>query len=256
MRSRPFAALGCVLAILAGCAEPGDGRAAGLTGVPWELVSGTVDGASLTLVAGSPITLTISEDTATGTAACNGYGATASTSGDDVTFSGLGATEMACSPDEVMQSEQQYLEALPRVESWSSSEGNLTLTGSGVELLFEALPPAPTAELTGTVWVLESLVDEDSVSSVGGDRATLELYTDGSMLGSTGCRDLHGRYEVVGAEVTMPELAAEGECPPDLQAQDSQVVSVLGDGFRAAVEDQVLSLTSSGGSGLVYRAET
>jgi heat shock protein HslJ len=226
-----------------------------LTDVPWELVSGTVDGAPVPLVAGSPITLTISEDTATGTAACNGYGATVSTSGADITFAGLGATEMACSPDEVMESEQRYLESLPRVESWASTEGNLTLTGDGVELLFEALPPVPTAELTGTVWVLESLVDGDSVSSVGGERATLELFSDNSMLGSTGCRDLHGRYQVEGAEVTMPEMAAEGECPHDLQGQDGQVISVLGDGFRASVDSQVLNLTSSGGLGLVYRAD-
>ena len=256
MRSRPLVALSCLLAILAGCAEPGDGPAAGLTDVPWELVSGTVDGAPMTLVAGFPITLTISEAAATGAAACNGYGAAVAISGADVTFSGLGATEMACSPDEVMESEQQYFAALPRVDSWSSTEHSLTLTGDGVELLFKALPPVPTAELTGTVWVLESLVDEDSVSSVGGDRATLELYTDGSMLGSTGCRDLHGRYVVVGAEVTMPELAVEGECPPDLQTQDTQVISVLGDGFRATVDGQMLNLTSSGGLGLVYRADT
>ena len=51
----------------------------------------------------------------------------------------------------------------------------------------------------------------------------------------------------------MTELAAEGECPADLQAQDSHVISVLGDGFRASVEGQVLILTSSGGLGLVYR---
>ena len=154
-----------------------------------------------------------------------------------------------------MQSEQQYLEALPRVESWSSTEGNLTLTGDGVEMLFEALPPVPTTELTGTVWVLESLVAGDSVSSVGGERATLELFSDSSLLGSTGCRDLHGRYQVAGAEVRMPEMAAEGECPPDLQSQDAQVITVLGDGFRVSVEGQVLTLTSSDGLGLVYRAE-
>ncbi len=141
------------------------------------------------------------------------------------------------------------------METWSSTEGNLTLSGDGVELLFQALPPVPTAELTGMVWVLESLVDGDSVSSVGGERATLELFSDNSMLGSTGCRDLHGRYETTGADVTMPEMAAEGDCPPDLQAQDSHVITVLGDGFRASVEGQVLNLSSSGGLGLVYRAE-
>lgn len=254
MRSGPFAALGCLIALLAGCAESGDGPAADLTDVPWELVSGTVDGEPMPLVAGFPITLAISEEAATGTAACNEYGATVATSGAEITVSGLGATEMACSPDVVMESEQRYLEALPRVETWSSTEGDLNLAGDGVELFFEALPPVSTAELTGTVWVLESLLDGESASSVGGERATLELFSDNSMLGSTGCRDLHGRYQVTGAEVTMQEMAAEGECPPDLQAQDGQVISVLGDGFRASVDGQVLNVASSDGLGLVYRA--
>jgi heat shock protein HslJ len=87
-----------------------------------------------------------------------------------------------------------------------------------------------------------------------GERATLELYTDGSMLGSTGCRSLHGRYEVVGAEVSMVEMAADGECLAALQGQDAQVVSVLGDGFRAAIDGDRLTLTSAGSLGLVYRA--
>lgn len=251
---RLLLAVGCAAALVTACAEPVD-EGADPTGTAWELVSGTIDDAPMPMVAGFPITLTISADAATGTAACNGYGATVTTSGAEITFSGLGATEMACSPDEVMESEQRYLEALPRVETWSSTEADLTLTGDGVELLFETLPPVPTTELTGTVWVLKSLVDGQSVSSVGGERATLELFSDNSMLGSTGCRDLHGRYEVAGAEVTMPEMAAEGECPPDLQAQDGQVISVLGDGFRASVDGQMLNLTSSGGLGLVYRAE-
>lgn len=255
MRSGPIAALGCLIALLAGCAESGDGPAADLTDIPWELISGTVDGEPMPLVAGFPITLTVSAEVATGTAACNGYGATVAISGAEITVSGLGATEMACSPDEVMELERRYLEALPRVETWSSTEGDLTLTGEGVELFYQALPPVSTAELTGKVWVLESLLDGESVSSVGGERATLELFSDKSMLGSTGCRDLHGRYEVAGAEMTMPEMAAVGECPPDLQAQDDQVVSVLGDGFRASVDGRVLNVTSSGGLGLVYRAE-
>jgi hypothetical protein len=52
----------------------------------------------------------------------------------------------------------------------------------------------------------------------------------------------------------MPEMAAEGECTADLSEQDSRVVTVLGDGFRVAVEDQTLTLTAAGEQGLVYRA--
>jgi heat shock protein HslJ len=155
-----------------------------------------------------------------------------------------------------MDSESQYIEALPRVTAYSSSAEILTLTGDGVELNFIALPPVPIADLTGTVWVLESLIQGETISSVDDDRATLELFTDGSMLGSTGCRNLHGRYAVVGAEVTMPEIAAEGECPADLQSQDGHVVNVLGDGFQAVVEGLQLTLTASGGNGLVYSAES
>jgi heat shock protein HslJ len=225
------------------------------TGIAWALETGTVDGAAMTVVDGHLITLTITGDEASGTAACNGYGATVTISGSEIEFDELAMTQMACTPDEVMDSELLYIEALPRVETYSANADSLTLNGEGVELNFVALPPVPIADLTGTVWVLDSLVQGDSVSSAAGERATLELYTDGSMLGSTGCRSLHGTYVVSGAEVQMPEMAAEGECPADLQAQDGQVVSVLGDGFRVAIDGQSLTVTSTGGFGLVYRAE-
>jgi heat shock protein HslJ len=131
----------------------------------------------------------------------------------------------------------------------------LTLAGDGIELSFSLLPPAPIADLTNTVWVLQSLIEGDSVSGVAGERATLELFTDGSMLGSTGCRSLNGRYLVSGAEILINELAAQGDCPQELQAQDGVVVNVLGDGFRAMVEGNTLTLSKAGSQGLVYRAE-
>lgn len=253
--------MGCVAVLIAGCAGPSEVGSsptepeADPTGIPWQLASGTIDDAAVTLVEGFPITLTFSADGASGTAACNGYGATVSMSDHEIAFSEMMWSAMGCSPSEVMDSETRYLEALPRVDAYSGSEDRLTLTGEGVELSFVALPPVPIADLTGTVWVLTSLVDGDSVSSVSGDPATLELYTDGSMLGSTGCRTLHGRYVVAGAEVIISEMAAEGECPPELQEQDSHVVSVLGDGFTAAVSRHELTLTSTGGQGLVYTAD-
>ena len=255
MRSRPFAALGCLIGLLAGCAEAGDPSAAELTDVPWELVSGTVDGAEIPVVEGHPITLSFTGDEAGGTAACNGYGGAVAISRSEITFSELASTAMACIPDSVMESETAYLEALPLVKTFSVTEDELSLVGDGVELTFVALPPVPTSELTGTVWVLESLIQGDSVSSVEGERATVELFTDGSMLGSTGCRTLDGQYIVSGAEVVMTEMSAHGECPAELETQDSHVVTVLGDGFRATTQANTLTLTASGRQGLVYRGQ-
>ena len=252
---RSFLALGCVVIVLSACADPG-GQGADPTAIAWELVSGSVDGVDIPIVDGHPITLSFTDDTAGGTAACNGYGGFFAISGGDFTFSELVWTEMACVADGVMESETVYLEALPRVEAFTMTNDELTLTGEGVELVYRALPPVPTSELTGMVWVLDSLVQGDSVSSVTGERATLELFTDGSMLGSTGCRTLDGNYMVSGAEVVMSEMTAHGECPGELEGQDNHVVSVLGGGFRVTIEGNTLTVTASGGQGLTYRSES
>lgn len=240
------------LALVSGC-----GEAAGPASIEraWQLTSGTLQGEAIPIVDGFPITLTIETDTLGGTAACNGYGGSYTLVDGALVISELAATAMACAPEETMASESAYLEALSRATSVTAIDEQLTVAGEGMELEFLALPPVPTADLTNTVWVLETLIDGGSASSVGGERATLELFTDGSMLGSTGCRNLNGRYVVSGAEVFINELAAMGECPQELEAQDSLVVTVLGDGFRALVEEDTLTLTSTGNQGLVYRAE-
>lgn len=224
------------------------------TGVAWGLEAGTLDGAPVNIVLGFPITLSFTEEWVEGTAACNDYFATYSSSSTTLTFGELGHTAMGCIPEEVMESESAYLWALSRVHGFSSTKDRLTLIGEGVELVFVPLPPAPITELTGKVWLLVGLFRGDAVSNVGGDRATLELYTDGSMLASTGCRSLHASYVVSGAEIRVPELAANGECPPDLQDQDGHVIAVLGDRFRGVVDGRRLIVTSQGGLGLAYRA--
>jgi heat shock protein HslJ len=131
----------------------------------------------------------------------------------------------------------------------------LTLSGDGVEMEFERLEPVPEADLTNTVWVLDGLISGDAVSSVSGERATLELFTDGSILGGTGCRLLQGQYTISGPEVVFTEFSAEGECDPALTDQDNHVVSVLGDGFRVEIDGQRLTVWSAGDEGLSYRAE-
>jgi heat shock protein HslJ len=221
----------------------------------WQLESGTLDGAPVPMVDTHPITLTVEGDRVSGTAACNGYGGELQISGDRFSIANLAATEMACFPPETMDSEQAFLEALIDVDSAEVTSGRLILRGSRSELVFTALAPVPEAELTNTVWVLESIVEGDAVSSVSGERATLELFSDGSFIGSTGCRTLAGSYVISGAEVQFTSFGASGECPPELASQDNQVVTVLGDGFRVEVNGDLLTVSASGGEGLIYRAE-
>lgn len=219
------------------------------------MTSGTVDGEQIPILDSHPITITFESDRVGGTAACNGYGGTYELSGSEISIGELAMTEMACFPEETMTAERLYANAITRVDTVSVDE-QLSLTADGVELIFEPLEPAPTSELTNTVWVLDTLIDGVTATSVQGERATLELFTDGSVLGGTGCRLLTGHYQVEGAQVLFTELSAEGDCPPELVPQDDHVVTVLGDGFRAEVDGQRLTVWSMGDVGLGYVADS
>ncbi|HEX9848458.1 MAG TPA: META domain-containing protein, partial [Acidimicrobiia bacterium] len=130
----------------------------------WQLTSGTVDGEAIPILESHPITIEFGDGQVGGTAACNGYGGTYELSGATLSMSDLAMTEMACSPDEVMEAEALYASALILVDHVEVN-ADLTLTGPGTELVFEMLEPVPDAELTNTVWVLDSLIMGDAVSS-------------------------------------------------------------------------------------------
>ena len=87
-----------------------------------------------------------------GRAACNSYGGDVVVENGDVKFGPLAMTEMACD-EAIMASEAAYAAALPEVRAATLAGDQLTLTGPGVELVYERaetgpgvtpeIPPAP-----------------------------------------------------------------------------------------------------------------
>lgn len=223
----------------------------------WQMTSGVVDGEQIPLLDSHPITIDFEGDRVGGTAACNGYGGTFSLSGSNIEISDIGMTEMACFPEETMRAEAMFAGAITRVDTVALDE-TLTLSGDGVEMVFEALEPVPDAELTGVTWVLDGLIQGDAVSTpVADTRGTIEFSSDGSVTGDTGCRPFSGHYIISGAEVLIDELAADGhECEPAVADQDNLFFSVIGDGFRVEIEGERLTMWSRGDEGLTFRAET
>jgi heat shock protein HslJ len=218
----------------------------------WRLVSGTNAGVDVPIVAGSDITMTVAGSEISGRSACNQYGGQVIVENGQVTFGPLFMTEMAC-PEPVMASEAAYHAALAEVRAATRDGDRLTLSGDGVELVYERIAPVPAAEIVDTDWILDSLITADAVSSVMGVPAALHLASDGTVTGSTGCRSFSGRYTLANGEVAFTEFAmGQPECTTDLAAQDEHVVAVLGDGFRAEVDGQHLTLTGDGGLGLGY----
>jgi heat shock protein HslJ len=248
----------CLLVSMPACGErtlPNEpGGSASYDGT-WEFVEGHGPEGEVRTVGGYRITLTINGRDAGGTAACNSYGGSVDIEGSSFRFGGGGMTEMGCRQD-VMESETAYIAALHAVDSIARDGDRLTLTGKDAELRFAIVPPAPTAELIDTTWNLESLIygtGGDGIAS-SAEPATLLLKSDGTLTGTTGCRDLSGEWQEDGDEIAFTTFGAEGNCPKELRDQDGHVVQVLGDGFVPTIENDRLTVISQGDLGLQYRA--
>jgi heat shock protein HslJ len=105
------------------------------------MTSGRVDGEEIPLLDSHPITITFEGSEVSGTAACNGYGGTFELDGSEITVGALAMTEMACFPEETMQAEAMFGTALPRVQTVAIDD-QMTLSGEGVELVFESVSDA------------------------------------------------------------------------------------------------------------------
>lgn len=260
---RALVALLCALSLIA-CGQPSDltpgspdtSEPASIDG-GWRLVDGRGPDGQIPKGEEIDITLDIEGTNASGRSACNQYFGEITHTEEAFRFGGLGSTEMAC-PGPRMEAESLYMAALAQIDSRRMEGDVLVLSGGKSELLFKKIPPQPTADLTDTEWHLEGLIvgtgDGGSVSSV--QPATLVLHADGRLTGSTGCRVLTGKWEEQPSLIAVPELSAEGGCPPALRDQDSHVVGVIGDGFVAEISGGSLTLTDpEGAPGLLYRAD-
>lgn len=217
----------------------------------WVLELGTVDGTPFPFVEGYRVTMNLHDGAIGGTAACNGYGGTYALDGATMTVGEWSITEMGCEPA-VMEAEQLFISVLSRPLDLVRSDDILEVTGEGVDLVFLAIEPIPTAELIGTTWELHTLIMGEAATTVLGE-PRLRLEPDGTMSGWTGCRELTGDYVVVADALRFSSLDADGICTPELADQDGFVVSVL-ESARIEIDGNQLTLMSTGGEGLQYRA--
>jgi heat shock protein HslJ len=244
-----------LLAAVAACGGTGTGSGGGDLDGTWRLVSGRDAGGSLPDLADRQVTLVVDGEQAGGVSACNHYGGRIEVDGETVSIGDLGGTEMGCEPD-VMELEQRYLAALGAVERGERVDDELTLSGPDVALEYDLVPPEPDADLVGTTWLLESLVDGETASStVPGGR--LELTDDGTLTAETGCGEVAGTYRLEGDETVAtlidPEPGPPTPCDELAAAQHRHMVDVLADGFTWQVDGTRLLVTSPEGLGLEFR---
>lgn len=241
-----------VLVLLAGCAQRGGGSPASDVLGEWELTDGTSDGAPLPRPTTGRATLSLEGGQLGGVSFCNHYGGTYRLDGTALRVDRLGSTEMGCEPD-VMAAETAYLTALVGVVEARVTDEELVLTGDGATLRFSRVPPVPTSELAGTDWVLDTLVEGETVSSVAGG-STLRLEADGAAGGTTACRTFSGTWTAVGDELTVTDLVTDDRaCPEEIRRQDEHELAVLGGVMTLEITGDRLTLSGPDGNGLVYR---
>ena len=221
----------------------------------WTFESGHSPSGEIEVPDSTRITMEVLADQIRGSAGCNSYGGGYAIEGDGFEAGGLALTEIAC-PADVAQAEDRFVEAIGEADTIARERRRLTLTGPGTELVFRLVPRIDPKPLTGTTWILDTLVDGELASSTlaSAEPARLRLNEDGTFEGSTGCRSFSGGWEISGDIVTVTQMVFEGDCR-SAPEQDAHVASVLGTGFRAERDEDRLTLTSAQDDlGLVYRS--
>ncbi len=129
------AVLVIALAFLVATAAHAD--SATLTGQPWTLTKLVVDGQEHALSSSYPITLSFEsqDNSVSGSAGCNAYGASYTLTGKQLSFESMRSTLAFCENDDIMVREFAYLDALGRVESYHLDGDTLTLQGDNGQVL-------------------------------------------------------------------------------------------------------------------------
>lgn len=256
---RAAAAAITLLAALAGCAsQPGDDgfrtQPAALSG-EYVVTSVTEGGQPRKLVPGSEIRLTFADGQLGAHAGCNHLSGSyeVDADGETLTVGPMGGTEMGC-PKPLMAQDEWLggLFASPAV----LGDHPLTITAGDVVLTLtpreEASPDRP---LAGTRWVLDGIIDGQSVSSVpAGPKVVLTLTDDAARVAGL-CNGWSADVTVTAGEVTWsPGMRTLMACADEARNKlDTDVAALLTGATSYEIEERTLRITR-GDSGLVFVA--
>lgn len=266
------ALLVAALVLGSACGGPGDDPAerspdtrapvgaAELAGRTFVSTGVTEQGEPRPLVADTRISIEFEGATVRWDAGCNLFGAAYRIDAGRLVFTeGYGGTAMGCLP-QPRADQDEWLASLMAAEP-GLALGRDTLTVSSdhtVIVLVDEDSATTDAELVGTTWTLDTIVEGDTASSVPtGVSATLVFGADGSVVGTDDCNGYGGRYSVEGdVLVVVPaEDSTAPRCSEAGRLVESAGRATLAGEVGWAIEGDRLTLEGPDGHGLVYRAD-
>jgi heat shock protein HslJ len=217
----------------------------------------TEEGQPRPLVAGTRIRLSFSDDHHVGAqAGCNSMGGAARFSGGRLLVDDLATTDMGCDPARHAQDDwlARFLTSRP---AWSADGTTLILENASTRIVFEDREVAdPNLPLRGTRWLVDTIIDGESASSVPAGAEASITFEDGDRFGgSTGCNGMGGTATIHGQTISFSDvITTKMACDPDRNRLERAVLSVLDGDTTYRIEADRLSLNNPNGHGLGLRA--
>ena len=238
------------MVFLAACATAGSqqGSQADLTGKVWVLT----DLGGKPPVQDTAITIEFTADGKfAGSAGCNRYNGSYTTSGNSMTISPNIATTMMACEQPVMDQEFTYTKALGTVKGFSVKADQLTLSDAAGKAI--ATYKAQSQSLSGTSWQVISYNNgkQAVVSVMSGTDLTADFGSDGNLSGNAGCNTYNGPYKVDGNNIKIGPLASTMKAcadPAGVMDQEVQFLAALNSAATYRVEGSLMELRTADGA--------
>jgi heat shock protein HslJ len=242
----------------------GGGAATDLVGTRWIVDALTVGGIDFALVPDADPTIEFSSDGPNigGTTGCNRYSATIEyLPGAELRIGGVGQTEMACFPEEVMDQEAQFGGAISRVEFYELSGDRLTLASLDGDVIISAVNRDSVEQPVGlgdVTWIADTRIERDAASTlVGGTDVTLRFdIARGNIGGYSGCNQFGTTFQIDDNRIRIADLVGTEEaCEEPVMEQQRFLYDVLLNADTFTIEDRRLTILTADGRGIGLLAE-
>jgi len=242
-----------VLSMLAGCGQPGAARSARLPiGRTFVSTSVTVGGRQRPLVRATRISLTFQAGTISASAGCNTISGAARLEAGRLVVGPLATTAIGC-PQPLAEQDAWLADFLTSGPALTLQGPTLTLDRTTVVItLTDRRVAERDRPLAGTHWVVDTVIDRNTASSVPpAITADLTLTAGGHVSGNTGCRGFSGSYTATATTVTFSRLGTgKRSCASDTAHMDRAVLAALTGTVTYRIDAGRLTLTTASGAGL------
>ncbi len=234
--------------ILAACASPNSPQGGDLTGKVWAVSE--LNGKALVPKTGISALFT-TDGKVGGSAGCNRYGTSYTTSGNSITITTPTASTMMMCEQAAMDQEAAYLKALGEAKVYSVSGKGDQLTLSGADKTILVVYQAQDQDLAGTSWEAIGYNNgkQAVVSVTAGTTIKADFGKDGNLTGNGGCNDYNGPYKTNGNQITIGPLASTMKaCEQAIMDHETQYLASLDTATTYQIEGNTLELRTKDGA--------